>query len=331
MHPLLTVSSLRSKSIDQSERVYTLNDLRSYERAGTSLAVIGDPITHSLSPRMHKAALEVLASKEKHFFSWRYLKVCVPEESLVYALPLLHSRNFLGLNVTLPHKCKVLSLLSSISPRARAIGAVNMLIRRPMGYEGDNKDAEALLFAIQQLFQSQDLGRSPSSLFSKELSKEALTRPVVIWGAGGAARAAIYALLEAGFTELFVGNRSSFRLQSLEADFKDFCSNRVKWRSFLFHELPKDLPKNALFIQATPQGLSKEDPLPIPSYLLRPPAMLYDMVYSRNETPLVHAAREQGVIAMEGRWMLAHQGALSLANWTGRPVSTQWMLKALES
>ncbi len=330
MTPLLSVQALRSRCIDPAtNHVFSLDDLRSRRRAGTFLAVIGDPVAHSLSPRMHKTALEALAAVDSQFFAWHYIKVKVAAEELKHALPLFHSRGFMGLNVTIPHKIAIIPLLTGLTSRAQAIGAVNVLTRTPMGYEGDNKDAEGFLYAAEHLL-AQAPGRALEvSSFGLPPSIDWAQVPVVVWGAGGGARAAIYQLLQEGVKTVYVGNRSSARLEALEAALKPLCSPDVQWHSFLFKDIPADLPKNALFVQATPQGLSESDPLPIPLSLFGPSASLYDMAYSQNETPMVHAVREKGLRAADGRLMLARQGALALEQWTGQFIATALMLNAL--
>ena len=330
MTPLLSVQALRSRCIDPAtNHVFSLDDLRSRRRAGTFLAVIGDPIAHSLSPCMHKAGLKSLAAVDNQFFAWHYIKVQVSPEELRHALPLFHSRGFIGLNVTMPHKTPIIPLLTGLTQRAKTIGAVNVLTRTPMGYEGDNKDAEGFVYAAEHLLAQAPGSALDFSLLDLPPSIDWAQIPVVVWGAGGGARAAIYQLLQAGVKMLYVGNRSSARLESLETAFKPLCSPEVQWHSFLFEDLPVDLPKNALFVQATPQGLVESDLLPIPLSLFGPSSSLHDMVYSQNETPMVHAVREKGLRAVDGRLMLAHQGALALAQWTGQSISTVLMLNAL--
>ena len=116
-----------------TKRTYTLDDLENLFFPGTPLAVIGSPIEHSLSPAMHNAALNKLRRQDTHFNDWAYYRFEIPEDDLFDALPNFHARNFIGLNLTVPHKVLALQSLQSVSADAKYMGAVNTLVRVGVG------------------------------------------------------------------------------------------------------------------------------------------------------------------------------------------------------
>src|SRR5690606_17802602 len=107
--------------------VFTLRDLETWARPGTSLAVLGHPIKHSISPAMHNAALSDLAARDPAYSDWRYFRFDIPPEDLARALELLHAKRFLGINLTVPHKVIAVDQVARIDPAAKPVGAVNTL------------------------------------------------------------------------------------------------------------------------------------------------------------------------------------------------------------
>ena len=111
----------------ETSTVRTLGDLDQWDFPGTALAVLGHPISHSLSPLMHNTALAQVAAEDAHFASWRYFRFDVPPENLAAALAALHRRGFHGINLTVPHKILAIDEVGSIDPVAQPVGAVNTL------------------------------------------------------------------------------------------------------------------------------------------------------------------------------------------------------------
>lgn len=282
------------------DRIYRLEELRSWNAPGPSFAVLGQPIAHSVSPAMHTAALAELALREPHFASWFYLKGEIPPESLAEALPLLLSRGFRGLNLTVPHKVVAFSLVGEIDPSAEAIGAVNTLLATPKGWRGYNTDGFGLLAGIRE-----DLGLQVGD------------QTVVLLGAGGAARGAALALLRNGVRELFIANRTASSLQTLLRELEGQRPPACRIEGFDPLAPPAHLPAGCLVINATSAGLKPSDPLPLALASLPRPRAVYDMIYNPTETPLLRAAKALGLPGANGLSMLVWQGAKALSLWSG--------------
>ncbi len=296
--------------------VYTADHLRTWTFKGTHLAVLGHPVAHSISPAMHNAALARMAESTPAFGRWRYFKFDVPPDSLAEVLPRLHDHRFRGVNLTIPHKTDVLPLLPHIDPAARRMGAVNTLVWTPDGYEGHNTDGYGLSTAVEE-----QLGIRLSS------------RPVILLGAGGAARAAAVQCLLDRCPEIWLGNRNPDRLKSLHRDLIALKPPEIRLESFALNRLPGDLPPAALVVNATSLGLSPDDPAPVDLAALPRDYAVYDMVYpgrGRPESALLRDARRLGMPAANGLSMLIHQGARSLALWTGAAVPVEAMQRAAE-
>lgn len=282
--------------------VGTLEDLRTGSFPGTPLAVLGSPIGHSLSPRMHNGALAQLAGRDPRFASWHYRAFEIAPPQLAEALELLHRRGFLGVNLTVPHKIMALDLVADVDPEARRAGAVNTLRRERAGWSGFNTDGYGLAAAVREAFDADLAGRD-----------------IVLLGAGGAARAAGVQCLAAACRSIAVGNRTRTRREELLALLQPFAS-RARLTGF-DPSAPEEppLPAGGLVINATSVGLKAGDPAVIDLARIPRPAAVFDMIYNPPETALLHAARRLGVPAANGLGMLVHQGAKSLELWSGIP------------
>src|SRR5476651_1461239 len=144
------VSIENLKSPIENSAVLTLRDLASWSRPGVSLAVLGHPIGHSLSPPMHNAALAALARTDARFADWQYFRFEVHPDDLPRALELLHAKKFHGLNLTVPHKIIAFDRVAEIDPAARAVGAVNTLRWTDRGWHGFNTDGYGLATAVRE-------------------------------------------------------------------------------------------------------------------------------------------------------------------------------------
>jgi shikimate dehydrogenase len=259
------------------------------------LGVLGWPVAHSRSPAIQNAALEHAGLRE-----WRYQLLPVPPELLAEVVPALPGAGFAGANVTIPHKQEALALASHATPRARAIGAANTLTFAPDGAIGaDNTDAPALIAAL------------PLSMAG---------RTAMVLGAGGSARAAVWALLDADAAEVRVWNRTAQRARELCAE---------------LGATPADGAAAAdVLVNCTAVGLDGSDPfdrLPLAPEELVSYGCVVDLVYTATGTALVQRARERGIPTVDGLELLIGQGALSFEIFTGVPASLEAMRTALAS
>jgi shikimate dehydrogenase len=235
----------------------------------------------------------------------------------------LRDKSVLGANITLPHKESVLSLVDLVEPEAAQIGAINTIYKGPEGeLVGANTDAPALLRDLT------DLGFDPRE------------RQVVVLGASGAARAAIFALIKACTAQVLVANRTLARAENLLADLllqitdeQGLLPNGDLPPALLAFalddpELAEYVAEADLLINATSLGWhGDETPLTDPA--LSPGALVYDMVYRR--TPLMRAAEMRGARASDGLGMLLYQGALAFERWTGRAAPLELMRQVLRN
>lgn len=290
---------------------YSLDDLAAWSRPGVSLAVLGHPIKHSISPAMHNAALAEMAREDAAYSDWKYFRFEVPPEELPRAMALLREKKFRGVNLTVPHKILAVSQVAEIDPAARPVGAVNTLRRRDDGWQGFNTDGHGLASALRE-----DLGIGLAGA------------DVILLGAGGAARGAAVECLQRGVRSLWIANRTRENLDVLLAHLAPLAGGATV-RGFA----PADaanagLPTGAVVINATSAGLKPADPLPIDLGAVPSPRAVYDMIYNPAETRLLAEARARGVPASNGLSMLVHQGARSLEIWTGRAVPVATMAAA---
>ena len=265
------------------------------------LGVLGWPVAHSRSPAMHNAALRALGMDD-----WRYQALPVPQELFAETTCALGQLGFVGANVTIPHKQAALALADRASDAARAIGAANTLTFASDGtIAAENTDAPGLIAALEQLV---DLPARPS---------------VLVLGAGGSARAALWALREAGAREVSVWNRTPERAAALA---RELGARTVR------------VPERAeLLVNCTSVGLERSaseaeglNLLGLTFDQVGEYPYVVDMVYRSGVTPLLVAAREQGARTLDGLEILVAQGALSFELWTGRRPPLDVMRRAVE-
>lgn len=292
------------------EKVYTLDDLKNWTRPAPSFAVLGKPIVHSLSPKMHNAAFDAQREHVPQFAERRYFRFEIAPENLADALPLFFEKNFFGLNLTIPHKVAALPLLKKISPEAEIIGAANTLVRDATlgGWRGENTD-----------------GRGFARAAEIQLGVKLAGTQVVLLGAGGAARAIAATALTQNCASLAIVNRSRERAVELTNDLKKyFPEEKISF-------LPSPEIQSAesgirdsrnariLVVNATSLGLKPDDSSPISPEFLRSGMAVYDTTYGSHTSALVAAAKERNLPAVDGRSMLAWQGALAFDIWNNVP------------
>jgi len=269
--------------------------INGYTRA---TAVIGWPITHSLSPIMHNAAYESMG------LNWACLPFAVPDDATLCTFTeAARTLGFVGFNVTMPHKQAVMGFCDEVAALAGIAGAVNTVHCADGRLIGYNTDARGLLEAL-----TDDLG------FDIE------GRAVAIVGAGGAAGAAVVASLLGKAASIAVVNRDACRAEAL----LDRVGDHLRGLTAEVHPLDTanrdtaDAVREAdLVINATPLGMGAVDPSPVPATWLRDGHVVYDMVYRVGETALVREARTVGARAADGLGMLVAQGALAIDIWAG--------------
>lgn len=248
--------------------------------------VIGDPVRHSLSPPIHNAAFRALG------LDWVYAAFPVPAGSGAQAIEAMRTLGLAGLSVTMPHKAEVIPALDELSPTALALGAVNTVYRRGTALVGDNTDGAGFIDALRF-----DEGFDPAG-----------TRCVVI-GAGGAARAVILALAQAGAAEVVVVNRTPAH----GAKAAKLAGPRGRLGTW------DDLLRAELLVNATPLGMAgvHPDAVPVDIDFLRSDQVVVDLVYKPARTPLLKAARQRGAVPVNGLGTLIHQAAHAFRLWTG--------------
>ena len=243
---------------------------------------------------MQNAALDAVGLSD-----WRYQLLPIPPELFAETVAALPGTGFRGVNVTIPHKHAALALATDPTPRARAIGAANTLVFEPDGrIVADNTDAPGLIAALPF---------APTH------------KTALVLGAGGSARAAVWALLDTGAREVRVWNRTPERGQALAAELGAVAVTGAA---------PADL-----LVNCTASGLDpRDDPfkqLPVAADDLARYECVVDLVYTETETSLVGAARARGVRVVDGREVLVRQGALSFELFTGRPAPIEFMRRAV--
>ena len=258
------------------------------------LGVFGHPVSHSLSPVMHNAAIEALN------IDYVYVPFHVLPEDLEAAIGGVRALRIAGVNVTIPHKEKVLDLIDRVGEVAARIGSCNTVVNRDGRLVGESTDGPGFL-------------RSAEAQWGK-LDGCA----VLILGAGGSAKAVAFALAQIG-CKITIANRTHRRAVELDASLRaafEGCASRVV--TLDEEELAGEVSKADLVVNTTSVGMHPDvDSIPLSPDLLRPGLLVYDLVYNPLRTRLVSEAQDRGARAMSGLKMLVYQGALSFEMWTG--------------
>jgi shikimate dehydrogenase len=287
-----------------------------------NFGLTGFPLDHSLSPRIHNAALRALD------LSGEYRLYAIPplpdgDEQLSELLDRLREGDLLGLNVTIPHKEAIIPFLDGLTPTAEAIGAVNTLWMQDEDLVGDNTDAPAFQTDLRH-FLSTLPHRPPRGRVMQ-------TNPVgrvLILGAGGAARGVAYALLQMGVQALTIATRRRDQAQELARELVDYPTHSapefIDPLAWPFKSLPTPVD---LIVNCTPLGMSpEEESNPWPEGLPFPQGVIaYDLVYNPAETRFLQEAQEAGSATRSGLGMLVEQAALSFQRWTGQEAPREEM------
>ena len=309
---------MKKKSASAKE-AYRLADLQDWSKATHDvdppirLGVFGDPVAHSLSPQMQNAAL-------KHCqIDMQYVRFQISPDELREALKLIRDLKFVGVNLTVPHKIAALKLVDDLEESAKSIGAVNA-VKNNGKLHGLNTDGKGFARAIRE-----------------EFVVDLRDLRVMILGAGGAARAIAMQCAKENCERLVIANRTLENGKNLADELRDFFAGprvlgpvarlqAIAWDEAAFRF---QIGNVDLIVNATPLGLNRSDPSPIPARLLAPHLMVYDTIYSERRTPFVSAAVEAGARGANGLSMLLHQGALAFEIWFGREAPLDVMRAAL--
>lgn len=298
--------------------IYALADLQGWKKtkAPIRLGVFGQPVAHSLSPQIQNAALE------KAGIAMRYARFEIAPEELRAALEVLPRLDFVGVNLTVPHKIAALSLVHEADENARAVGAVNTIKIEEGKLRGFNTD-----------------GRGFSRAIREEFSVDLRDLRILVVGAGGAARAIALQCAKENCERLVIANRDAAKAQTLCDQLRDYFAGprvlgpvprlqAIDWNDAAFRF---QIANVDLVVNATPLGLNRNDSTPIPARLLAPHLMIYDTNYARAATKFVTAALEAGARAANGLSMLLHQGALAFEIWFAQPAPLTAMREALRA
>lgn len=270
--------------------------------------VIGDPIAHSLSPKIHNFLLD------KYNIDGIYIPIQVLKGELQQSIQSLIDVDFAGFNVTLPHKEEIFKICDFKSKTAQLTGAVNTVIITPdKKLFGHNSDAEGFLNNLKNSFPDFDLKNKLAFLI----------------GAGGASRALIYAIMKSGAKEIFITNRSEDRAREVIKNFANFSKEVACEISFLpMKKFEKNLNKCDFLVNSTSLGMLGQDTLEIDLKNLKKSAIVYDIVYKPLMTDLLKKAEKNGNRIVTGIGMLVYQAMIGFEAWFKRkPEADQELLQ----
>jgi shikimate dehydrogenase len=272
------------------------------------IVLIGHPVAHSLSGAMQQAALDALGVDARYELLDRTLL------ELPATIEELRGDDYLGANVTIPHKERVAPMMNRLTEDAQATGAVNTITKEGTRLIGHNTDVPAFRKTLDVL-----------------VGRQKMPKTAVVLGAGGGARAVVFGLIIEGFQRVIVFNRHLHRAEGLVRHFGRSASH-MELRAMPWHEsvIEAELAKAKVLVNSTAVGLSSDE-TPIPAELMPPDMLVLDLIYTPAETRLLRDAKSAGAsAAMNGELMLLHQGAAALQLWTGQPAPIELMRQKLE-
>jgi shikimate dehydrogenase len=268
------------------------------------VGVIGDPIEHSLSPRMHNAAFEYLR------LDYVYLPFRVLEKDLKNAVKGAKAFNLKGFNVTIPHKVSIIKYLDEIDLTARRIGAVNTVVNEEGQLLGYNTDGLGALEALREE------GVDPKG------------KKILVIGAGGASRAITFQLANV-CSKLVILNRTRIRAVRLARELA-ILGSEVEGRGLTLKSLERCLNDSDILINTSSVGMYPNvNGSPVPKEFIRKDLVVFDIVYNPLETSLLRYARSVGAKSVNGVGMLVNQGAIGFKMWTGYEAPRNVMRKAV--
>ncbi len=268
------------------------------------VVLIGHPVAHSLSGAMQQAAFDSLGI-DATYELWDRSPLQLAE-----AIAELRGEEFLGANVTIPHKERAVPLVDRRTEEAVATGAVNTITREGKRLVGHNTDVAGFRVALDRL-----------------VGRQKMPRHAVVLGAGGGGRAVVYGLITEGFQRVTIFNRHLHRAEALVRHFGRSASH-MELKAMPWHQsvIEAELAKTRVLINATSIGLHDEE-TPVPAELIPPDLLVLDLIYRR--TRLLRDAEAAGCTVADGETMLLHQGAAAFTLWTGRPAPLELMQQRL--
>jgi shikimate dehydrogenase len=269
------------------------------------VVLIGHPVAHSLSGAMQQAAFDDQGIDATYELWDR------PPLGLAEAVTELRGDDFLGANVTIPHKERIVPLVDRLTEEAHATGAVNTITKEGKRLVGHNTDVPGFKVALDRL-----------------VGKQKMPRNAVVLGAGGGARAVVYGLITEGFQRIVVFNRHLHRAEGLVKHFGRSAAH-MELKAMPWHEsiIESELAKTKVLVNATSIGLIG-DVTPIQGEIIPPELLVLDLIY--NRTRFLREAEAAGSTVQDGELMLLHQGAAAFALWTGKPAPLELMQRKLE-
>jgi shikimate dehydrogenase len=300
---------------------YTLADLERWSEvrhdvdAPIRLGVFGDPVAHSLSPQMQNAALRAFE------INMQYARFHIRPNELSAALGFVRGLDFIGINLTVPHKIAGLTQVDLADESASRCGAVNTLRLHENKLIGSNTDGEGFSRAV----------RSEFSIDLRDL------RVMILGAGGGTGHAIAWQCALESCERLVLVNRTLTKTTALAERLRSFFAEpRVLGPVARLEAVPWDeaairaqLADIDLIVNATPLGMNASDPAPIPARLLLPHHIVFDCVYGPSKTALLRAADEAGARGANGLSMLLHQGARSFSIWFNREAPLEAMRSAI--
>ena len=264
-------------------------------------AVIGWPISHSKSPRIHGHWLS------KHGIAGHYVAMGIEPADFAEAMQQLPKLGFVGANVTIPHKEATLELAAEVTPRAKQIGAANTVVFLPEGgFRADNTDGFGFINNLRQNAPDWDAGAGPA----------------LVLGAGGASRAVLWSLLDAGVPQILLANRTRERADTLKQEFGDKI-NVIEWS-----EISEATRGAALIVNTTSLGMTGQPPLDITLHS-KTGTLVTDLVYTPMTTDLLRQAQDKGLQTVDGLGMLLHQAVPGFEAWFGTRPEVDETLRTL--
>ncbi len=305
----------------QTTQRYTVADLEKWDDVARDidppirLGIFGDPVAHSLSPDMQNAALRACE------INAQYARFHIRPNELRSALRFLRNLDFVGVNLTVPHKLAGFGQIDDADESASRVGAVNTIRLRDKKLVGSNTDGEGFLRAI----------RSEFSVDLRDL------RVLIIGAGGGTGRAIAWQCALENCERLVLVNRTLEKTNALAGRLRPFFTEprvlgpmaRLEAVAWEESAIRMQLADTDLIVNATPLGMNPSDPAPIPARLLAPHHMVFDCVYGPWKTALLRAAEQAGARSANGISMLLHQGALAFSFWFDREAPIDAMKAAL--
>ncbi|MGH7982480.1 MAG: shikimate dehydrogenase [Candidatus Udaeobacter sp.] len=305
----------------QTTERYTLADLEKWSEVASDidppirLGVFGDPVAHSLSPQMQNAALRACGIQAQ------YARFHIRANELRSALLFLRKLDFVGINLTVPHKIAASTQIDEADESATRAGAVNTIRVRDEKLIASNTDGEGFLRAIRTEF----------SIDLRDL------RVLIIGAGGGTGRAIAWQCALENCERLVLVNRTLEKANALAEQLRPFFSGprvfgpsaRIEAVAWDESAMRTQLADIDLIVNATPLGMNPSNPTPIPARLIAPHHIVFDCVYEPSKTALLRAAEEAGARGANGLSMLLYQGALSFSIWFNRDAPIEAMRAAL--